>query len=142
MIFRFVPKNIKIMDAKQTLLTHAEAISRTHLRELLSDESRNAAFTVTFESLLFDYSHSKLTTETLDLLSDPLQPVFEKISSMFRGEKINTTENRSVWHTLLRAEQSDHPEFQEVLSVRAAIKDFARRIREGNLRGEIGRAHV
>jgi glucose-6-phosphate isomerase len=139
MIFRFVPKKIKIMDAKQTLIPHAEAISRTHLRELLSDEARNAAFTVSFENLLFDFSHSKLTTETLDLLSDPLQPVFAKISSMFQGEKINSTENRSVWHTLLRAEESDSPEFQEVLSVRAAIKDFARRIREGNLRGVSGK---
>lgn len=127
------------MDAKQTLQAHASVIQQTHLRDLLADDTRNAAFAVQFESLLFDFSHSKLNAETLDLLGDSLQPVFEKIQAMFRGEKINTTENRSAWHTLLRADQSQHPEFQEVMTVRANIKDFARRIREGNLKGVSGK---
>src|SRR5687767_9348074 len=77
----------------------------THMRELFADDpERFKKFSLQFEDILIDYSKNIINKETLDLLVALANEVElgEAISAMFRGEKINKTENRSVLHIALR----------------------------------------
>ena len=55
--------------------------------------------------LFFDYSKNRVTDETISLLVQLAQEsgIQERIDAMFRGDKINVTENRAVLHVALRA---------------------------------------
>lgn len=132
------------MEAISRLKAHASAIKQTHLRDLLKDLNRNASCSIKFENILLDYSHSKLNSETLDLLGELAKSsgLFEKVQSMFAGERINKTEDRSVLHVLLRAQESQLPIFNEVLDVRNRVKDFAVKVRNQELKGVTGKPLV
>jgi glucose-6-phosphate isomerase len=58
-----------------------------------------------------DYSKNRVTDETLKLLVELAEQsgLRAKIDAMFRGDKINLTENRAVLHVALRAPQREHP---------------------------------
>jgi glucose-6-phosphate isomerase len=77
-----------------------------HLRQLFQDDpKRGERYTLEAAGLFLDYSKNLVTDETLELLlrlaaESKLQ---DRIQAMFRGEKINFTENRAVLHTALRA---------------------------------------
>ena len=94
------------MKARQDLQSHYNTISKLHLRQLFKeDPGRGERMTAEAEGIFLDYSKNRITQETLDLL---LRLAFEcrlqsRIDAMFRGEKINVTENRSVMHVALRA---------------------------------------
>jgi glucose-6-phosphate isomerase len=80
-------------------------LQATHMRELFhEDPDRFQKFSLQFEDILVDYSKNILNTETLKLLVELAHDVELKsaIDAMFRGEKINQTENRPVLHTALR----------------------------------------
>ncbi len=88
------------------LTAHHTAVARTHLRDLFDDDpGRAAAFTVTGADLVLDYSKNRVTGETLPLLTALARTVGlpERTTAMFAGEKINTSEDRAVLHTALRA---------------------------------------
>jgi glucose-6-phosphate isomerase len=84
-------------------------LKQTHLRNLIADENRNSRCVLSFENLIFDFTHEKLDLETLDLLEKLAEErkVRLKFEQMFNGEKINITENRSVLHTALRRKAED-----------------------------------
>ncbi|OMJ95380.1 hypothetical protein SteCoe_1302 [Stentor coeruleus] len=130
------------MEVLTKLRHHANQIKAHHLRDLLSDSSRNTH--ANFESILLDFSHSKVTNETLELLSEYAESsnLFTKIAGLYSGEVINPTEGRSVLHTLLRAETSDLPIFGEVVDVRNRIKDFSSKVRNGEFVGVSGKPLV
>jgi len=94
------------MKARQDLQSHYNTISKLHLRQLFKeDPGRGERMTAEAEGIFLDYSKNRITRETLGLL---LQLAAEcrlqsKIDAMFRGEKINITESRSVLHVALRA---------------------------------------
>jgi glucose-6-phosphate isomerase len=126
----------------------ADAIPRPTLRELFaSDPDRARRYRVRAGDLLIDYSKHLITDETLALLQElaTATDVFGLRDAMFRGERINTTENRAVLHTALRAPreavievdgENVVPKVHEVLD---RMADFADRVRSGEWTGHTGR---
>src|SRR5271169_3324310 len=88
------------------LESHYSKFKDVHLRKLFADDpQRGERLTAEACGIYFDYSKHRITDETVRLL---LQLAEEsglrgRIDAMFRGEKINVTEKRSVLHTALRA---------------------------------------
>ncbi|MFG2449040.1 glucose-6-phosphate isomerase [Streptomyces sp. NPDC048512] len=130
------------------LANHREDLADTHLRELFAaDPGRAERYVVRVGDLHIDYSKHLITDETLALLQElaTATDVFGLRDAMFRGEKINTTEDRAVLHTALRAPadavvevdgQNVVPGVHAVLDKMAA---FASRVRSGEWTGHTGR---
>src|SRR5713101_4693181 len=88
------------------LEAHYKKVQELHLRDLFADDpKRGERLTVEAVGLFLDYSKNRITGETLNLLFRLAEEsgLRERISAMFRGEKINVTEKRAVLHTALRA---------------------------------------
>jgi glucose-6-phosphate isomerase len=130
------------------LAEHREKFGATHLRELFAaDPQRAAKHTLAVGDLTVDMSKNLVTGETLELLVALARArgVEELRDAMFRGEKINVTENRAVLHVALRAPRSEHievdgedvvPGVHEVLD---RMGEFARRVRSGEWVGHTGK---
>lgn len=87
------------------LKKHFLEIESVHLNELFQKEAnRKEDFTLTLKELDFDFSKNRINNQTLEHLIELAQETgLEKaIENLFKGEKINTTENRAVLHTALR----------------------------------------
>ncbi|MGW0415297.1 glucose-6-phosphate isomerase, partial [Streptomyces collinus] len=85
---------------------HREELAGTGLRDLFAAEpGRGSGYTLQVGDLHIDYSKHLVTDETLRLLRElaAATDVFGLRDAMFRGERINVTENRAVLHTALRA---------------------------------------
>ncbi|WP_246532351.1 glucose-6-phosphate isomerase [Streptomyces nymphaeiformis] len=127
---------------------HREQLGGTHLRELFSaDPERGTGYTLRVGDLYLDYSKHLVTDETLTLLRElaAVTGVAELRDAMFRGEKINTTEDRAVLHTALRAPreavievdgENVVPAVHAVLDKMAAFSD---KVRAGEWTGHTGR---
>src|SRR5690242_9372905 len=88
-------------SAWKALEAHYQQISGTQLRSLFADDpQRGERLTVEDVGIYFDYSKNRITDETIGLLVDLAEEVNlrERIDAMFRGEKINITEQRAVLH--------------------------------------------
>src|SRR6185437_4815665 len=89
----------------QALAAHYEEIAPRHLRELFAGDPRRAErMTAGAADLVLDYSKQRVTGETIRLLMAVARAarVEERRDAMFRGEHINTTEDRAVLHVALR----------------------------------------
>lgn len=127
---------------------HRDELGQTHLRELFEvDPGRGAGYTLRVGDLHIDYSKHLVTDETLTLLRElaAATGVAELREAMFRGEKINTTEDRAVLHTALRAPagavvevdgENVVPGVHAVLDKMAA---FAGQVRSGEWTGFTGK---
>src|SRR5690606_19459702 len=76
-----------------------------HMRDLFAaDPQRFERFSLRLDDILFDYSKNRITDQTVTLLLELARQagLREKISAMFRGDKINVTEDRAVLHAALR----------------------------------------
>ncbi|MDX3417329.1 glucose-6-phosphate isomerase [Streptomyces sp. MD20-1-1] len=118
------------------------------LRELFADDpSRAERYVVHVGDLRIDYSKHLVTDETLRLLRElaVATDVFGLRDAMFRGERINTTEDRAVLHTALRAPRDAVIEVDRenvvpaVHAVLDRMADFANRVRSGEWTGHTGR---
>jgi glucose-6-phosphate isomerase len=92
--------------AWKALQTHYKQIREMHLRDLFAaDPERGVRMTAEAAGIFLDYSKNRITGETLALLIQLAEEcgLRERIDGMFRGDKINTTENRAVLHVALRA---------------------------------------
>lgn len=130
------------------LQAHHGELAGLHLRELFAaDSRRGTSLTVEACGLYLDYSKNRVTGRTLELLLALAaeRGLGGRIEAMFRGEKINTTEDRAVLHTALRAPRGEKtmvegedvvPAVHEVLDKMGA---FADRVRSGAWRGQTGR---
>ena len=90
----------------QALQRHADAIGHKHLRELFAaDPHRGEQLVAEEVGLYLDYSKQRVDADTLRLLRELAAAcqLPQRIAAMFRGERINTTENRAVLHVALRA---------------------------------------
>ena len=90
----------------QTLEDHHETIRGLHLRNLFADDpSRGERMTAEAAGVYLDYSKNRINDETLKLLVELAEQsgLRARIDAMFRGEKINVSENRAVLHVALRA---------------------------------------
>ena len=134
--------------AWKALAAHAEDMRSKTLHDLFGeDPSRGERFTAEATGLFLDYSKNRITTETLKLLVQLAQEcgLKDKTEAMFRGDKINITENRAVLHVALRAPKDEKifvdgedvvPEVHAVLDKMSAFSD---RIRSGAWKGHTGK---
>ncbi len=130
------------------LEAHFPKLRELHLRQLFADDpQRGERMTAEALGIYFDYSKHRVTDETLQLLLKLADEsgLPARIEAMFRGEKINVTENRAVLHVALRAPRGQSiivdghdvvPQVQAVLDKMAA---FAARIRSGEWKGHTGK---
>ncbi|MEU1176028.1 glucose-6-phosphate isomerase, partial [Streptomyces sp. NPDC005820] len=130
------------------LAKHREELGEVQLRELFAaDPERGSGYTLQVGDLHIDYSKHLVTDETLRLLRELAEAadVFGLRDAMFRGEKINTTEDRAVLHTALRAPADAVIEVdgENVVPAVHAVLDkmagFADRVRSGAWTGHTGR---
>ncbi|MFJ2905233.1 glucose-6-phosphate isomerase [Streptomyces sp. NPDC087212] len=130
------------------LAAHRDALAGTSLRELFAaDPGRGTGYTLQVGDLYIDHSKHLVTDETLALLRElaAATGVFGLRDAMFRGEKINTTEDRAVLHTALRAPRGAVVEVdgENVVPAVHAVLDrmaaFAGRVRSGAWTGHTGR---
>jgi glucose-6-phosphate isomerase len=134
--------------AWKALAGHYEQVRNRHLRELFAaDLGRGERLTAEAVGLFLDYSKNRITDETLGLLVKLAEEcnLRARIDAMFRGEKINVTENRAVLHTALRAPRTASivvdgknvvPQVHAVLDKMAG---FANRVRTGEWKGHTGK---
>ncbi|MBC9711975.1 glucose-6-phosphate isomerase [Streptomyces sp. TRM66268-LWL] len=130
------------------LAKHREQLGETHLRDLFAnDPGRGTGYTLQVGDLHLDYSKHLVSDETLGLLRElaAATDVFGLRDAMFRGDKINTTEDRAVLHTALRAPreavievdgQNVVPEVHAVLDKMSA---FSEKVRSGEWTGHTGK---
>ncbi len=133
--------------AWKALQAHYAQMRDVHLRTLFAeDPERGERLALEAVGLYFDYSKHRLTDETIRLLVALAEEcgLRQRIDAMFRGEKINATENRAVLHVALRAPRDQSivvdgedvvPRVHEVLD---RMADFANRLRDGAWRGFTG----
>src|SRR3954452_9700987 len=130
------------------LAKHREELAGTHLRDLFAAEpGRGTGYTLQVGDLYVDYSKHLVTDETLRLLRElaAATDVFGLRDAMFRGEKINTTEDRAVLHTALRTPRDAVIEVDGenvvpgVHAVLDNMPDFTERVRSGAWTGHTGR---
>jgi glucose-6-phosphate isomerase len=134
--------------AWRALQTHYEKIRDIHLRRLFGeDATRGERFAIEGVGIYLDFSKNRITDETVRLLMQLAteRGVAERRDAMFRGEKINVTERRSVLHVALRAPSSASimvdgknvvPEVHDVLDRMAS---FSQRVRDGSWKGHTGK---
>jgi glucose-6-phosphate isomerase len=134
--------------AWKALTAHYQTVRELHLRELFAtDLKRGERMTVEAAGLFLDYSKNRVTDETLKLLVELAAEcdLRGRIDAMFRGDKINLTEDRAVLHVALRAPKDASiivdgtnvvPEVHAVLNKMA---DFCNRVRSGGWKGYTGK---
>jgi glucose-6-phosphate isomerase len=132
----------------KALEAHFQKVRDLHLRQLFADDQeRGERFVVEGAGLYLDYSKNRVTNETVSLLLQLADEcgLRDKIDAMFRGDKINITENRAVLHIALRAPegatitvdgQNVVPEVHVVLDKMAT---FSERVRSGAWTGHTGK---
>ena len=134
--------------AWQALVSHHAHIGSKHLRELFaSDPERGTRWTVSAAGLYLDYSKNRVDDETVTLLAALARHcgLPERIAAMFAGEVINTTEQRAVLHTALRAPPTERllvdgvDVVREVHAVLARMTAFSEQVRSGAWLGHTGR---
>ena len=132
----------------KALEAHYRKIRGLHLRDLFAaDPGRAERMTVAAAGIHLDYSKNRVTDDTLTLLrqlaeKSGLRP---RIDAMFRGDKINVTEERAVLHVALRAPrgQSIRVDGEDVVPRVHAVLDrmaaFAAEVRSGAWKGHTGK---
>lgn len=141
-------KPLKRRQAWKALQVHWKEIRTLHLRDLFAeDPMRGERFTAEAAGVVIDFSKNRITAETRTLLLKLAEEsgLREKIDAMFRGEKINVSENRAVLHTALRAPtdasivvdgENVVPHVHEMLE---RMTTFSERVRSGAWTGHTGR---
>ncbi|MGE0681027.1 MAG: glucose-6-phosphate isomerase [Candidatus Binatia bacterium] len=132
----------------KNLETHYQKVQALHLRQLFADDpTRGERMATEAVGIYLDYSKNRITDETLKLLLQLAEEadLRARIDAMFRGEKINLTENRAVLHVALRApkEQSIVVDGEDVVPqvhvVLDKMTDFCSRVRSGDWKGHTGK---
>jgi glucose-6-phosphate isomerase len=139
---------LRMRPAWELLRKHYHDVEGLHLRQLFAeDRMRGEKLTAEAAGIYLDYSKNRITDETLRLLLQLAHEsgLRERLDAMFRGDRINISENRAVLHVALRAPrgsaimhdgQNVVPEVHAVLD---RMADFAHRVRSGAWKGHTGK---
>jgi glucose-6-phosphate isomerase len=134
--------------AWKALKAHHDRVRDLHLRQLFADDpQRGEQMTVEAAGIYLDYSKNRVTEETLRLLLDLAEAVGlpARIDAMFRGDKINVSEQRAVLHVALRAPRgaSIMVDGENVVpgvhAVLDRMADFANQVCGGGWKGHTGK---
>ena len=134
--------------AWRALTDHYREVKPLSLRQLFQDDSQRCErMSCEAAGLFLDYSKNRITDQTLRLLVQLANEcgVRERTEAMFRGERINITENRPVLHVALRAPKGEvitvdgKNVVPEVHAVLDKMAKFADRVRSGAWVGHTGR---
>ena len=132
----------------KALERHYDEIRNLHLRKLFADDpKRGEHMTAEAAGIYLDYSKNRITAETLRLLLDLAEAtnLRARIDAMFRGEKINVSEQRAVLHVALRAPRGasilvdGENVVPAVHAVLDRMADFCDRVRNGAWTGYTGK---
>ncbi len=143
-----VPAALTDRQAWKDLEAHLRGIGKQHLRDLFgADPERGVRMTAEAAGIILDYSKNRITDETLKLLVRLAgeTELRQRIDAMFRGEKINRTENRAVLHIALRTPPGTSivVDGKDVVpAVHAVLQKmsvFAERVRTGAWTGYTGK---
>lgn len=136
-------------NAWKKLEAHFKTMSETQMKDLFAQNpSRFEEFSVKFENILLDYSKNIISQETVDLLVGLAKEtqLEDAIQSMFKGDKINQTEDRAVLHTALR-NTSNTPILEDgkdvmplVNEVLEKMKAFSDKVISGAWKGYTGKS--
>ena len=135
-------------QAWKALQTHYEQVRGLHLRKLFADDlKRGERMTAEAAGIFLDYSKNRITDNTLKLLIQLAEEsgLRAQIDAMFRGDKINFTENRAVLHVALRAPKGTsivvdgEDVVPQVHAVLEKMSDFSNRVRSGEWKGHTGK---
>ncbi len=138
----------KQRSAWAALQAHQKAIAPLHLRKLFADDpQRGERLALDAVGVYFDYSKNRISDETMSLLVQLAEQsgLRERIDAMFRGEKINVSEERAVLHIALRAPKGSsivvdgENVIPGVHAVLDKMSDFASRVRSGAWKGHTGK---
>ena len=133
----------------QELAAHFEKINAVHMRDLFTkDPQRFSKFSICFNDILVDYSKNRVTEETLALLLELADGIGlrDAIDQMFRGEKINETEDRAVLHIALRHRDNTpiivdgSDVMPHVTTVLEKMKKFSNEVTSGEWKGYTGKS--
>jgi glucose-6-phosphate isomerase len=134
--------------AWKALGAHYQQIQKMQLRQMFQDDpARGERFTLEASGVFLDYSKNRITNETIKLLVQLAEQsgLRDRIDAMFKGEKINITENRAVLHVALRAPKGESivVDGEDVVPAVHAVLDkmaaFADRVRSGAWKGHTGK---
>ena len=135
-------------SAWKALEAHHATVQSLHLRTLFADDpTRAERMAVETVGIYFDYSKHRITDETLTLLLQLAEEsdLRKRIDTMFRGDKINVTEQRTVLHVALRAPKGHsivvdgEDVMPQVHAVLEKMADFSDRVRNGQWKGFTGK---
>ena len=140
----------KLIDTPtwRALVAHQAKIKDAHLRQLFADDTKRAEkFTAEGAGIQLDYSKNRIDGETIQLLLRLAKErgVAARRDAMFRGEKINKSENRAVLHVALRAppdeviEVDGHNVVPDVHAVLDRMSEFSNKVRDGSWTGHTGK---
>ena len=130
--------NPKNTEAWKMLIEKREEIAGIQIIDLFdSSKNRIEKFSIEFDKMFLDFSKNIINDETFELLLKLCEDceLKKNIKSLFDGEKINETENRSVLHTALRDFNLSSEIGKELLSDRQKIEKFTNDILSGKTRG-------
>jgi glucose-6-phosphate isomerase len=141
------PTPLQQRQSFRALQTHYADIGTRHLRELFAeDPQRGESLAAEATGLYLDYSKNRVTAETMRLLVGLAEEsgVQERRDAMFRGERINVSENRAVLHVALRMPRGTSLMLDgvdvvaQVHEVLDRMATFANRVRAGEWKGHTG----
>src|SRR5580692_3946522 len=143
-----IPRPLTKRKAWEALQAHYDAVRGLHLRKLFAEDSkRGERMTAEAVGIFLDYSKNRITDETVKLLVQLAEEsgLASHIDAMFRGDKINFTEKRSVLHVALRAPRGasilvdGENVVPQVHAVLDKMTDLSNRVRSGGWKGHTGK---
>jgi glucose-6-phosphate isomerase len=142
------PLPLRDRPAFKALERHFAEVESLELRDLFKeDPARGQRLVVDACGVYLDYSKNRLVDKTVQLLVRLAEEsgLKDRIDAMFRGEKINVSEDRAVLHVALRAPRQESilvdgqdvvPEVHQVLD---RLEEFSKRVRDGSWKGHTGK---
>jgi glucose-6-phosphate isomerase len=144
----FINRPLTERPAWKNLEAHWQEVRELHLRQLFAaDPERGKRMTAEAAGIYLDYSKNRITDQTIELLLKLAEEsgLRARLDAMFRGDKINSTENRAVLHIALRAPRGasivvdGHNVVPDVHNVLDKMAAFSNRIRSGDWKGHTGK---